>query len=119
MPCPAIARALLELLQNKGHVAAEDIRSIVEMIDEADKDRGAVGRRVVARAWTDSAFKARLLQDGNAACAELGISASNPTAPTELVVVEQTPEEHHFIVCTLCSCYPMTILGLPPDWYRS
>ncbi|CAJ1353142.1 unnamed protein product [Effrenium voratum] len=64
-------------------------------------------------------FKARLLQDANKACLELGVNATNPTAPTQLVVFEQTPQEHHLIVCTLCSCYPLTLLGLSPDWYKS
>lgn len=74
------------------------------------------GARVVARAWSDPAFKARLLADGLAACAELGLGGPE----TEyLHVVENTPEVHNVIVCTLCSCYPWTILGLPPAWYKS
>ncbi|CAE7773712.1 unnamed protein product, partial [Symbiodinium pilosum] len=64
-------------------------------------------------------FKSKLLTDANGACSELGISATNPTAPTRLVVFEQKPKEHHLIVCTLCSCYPLTLLGLSPDWYKS
>jgi len=70
---------------------------------------------VVARAWVDPAFKARLLADGTAACLELGIDIR----PTRLVAVENTPEVHNLIVCTLCSCYPRLLLGLPPDWYKS
>lgn len=119
IPCPAIARAFVEVLQAKGIITAEDLRAALERTDAADANRGAVGRRVVARAWADEAFKQRLLTDGNAACQELGIQAANPTAPTKLVVMEQTAEEHHFIVCTLCSCYPLALLGLSPDWYKS
>ena len=74
----------------------------------------ALGARVVVRAWTDPAFKARLLANGTAACEELGIEMG----PTKLVVVENTPEVHNLIVCTLCSCYPRMLLGLPPDWYK-
>jgi nitrile hydratase len=75
----------------------------------------ALGARVVARAWTDPAFKAQLLADGTRACQSLGIDMG----PTNLCVVENTAEAHNLIVCTLCSCYPRTLLGLPPDWYKS
>mmetsp|Transcript_136046 Transcript_136046/g.322396 ORF Transcript_136046/g.322396 Transcript_136046/m.322396 type:complete len:461 (-) Transcript_136046:220-1602(-) len=117
--CPAIARALVSALLSKGVIAAEELRVGIEKVDAGEQQRGAVGRRVVARAWTDETFKSRLLTDANSACLELGISATNPTAPTRLVVFEQKPEEHHLIVCTLCSCYPLTLLGLSPDWYKS
>ncbi|CAE6914258.1 unnamed protein product [Symbiodinium sp. CCMP2592] len=117
--CPAIARALVSALLSKGVIAAEELRVGIEKVDAGEQQRGAVGRRVVARAWTDETFKSRLLSDANSACSELGISATNPTAPTRLVVFEQKPEEHHLIVCTLCSCYPLTLLGLSPDWYKS
>jgi nitrile hydratase len=70
---------------------------------------------VVARAWTDPAFRARLLADGSAACREMGIAVD----ALKLVVVENTAAEHNVIVCTLCSCYPRNLLGLPPDWYKS
>jgi len=121
LPCPAIARALIDVLQSKGIVTAEALREALERTSVGDviENRGTLGRKVVARAWVDDAFRQRLLDDGNAACGELGISASNPTAPTKLVVVEQSKEEHHFIVCTLCSCYPLALLGLSPDWYKS
>jgi len=119
LPCPAIAKALVDVLVGKGVLSAEELRAAIEKVDMADLQRGAVGRRVVARAWVDEGFKQRLLQDGNAACAELGIQAANATAATRLVVYEQTPKEHHFIVCTLCSCYPLSLLGLSPDWYKS
>jgi len=75
----------------------------------------ALGARVVARAWFDPAFKARLLADGSAAVRELGIEVG----VLKLVVVENTAQVHNLIVCTLCSCYPRMLLGLPPDWYKS
>jgi len=75
----------------------------------------ALGAKVVARAWTDSEFKKRLLANGTAAVAELGI----PMGDAELIVVENSKDAHNVIVCTLCSCYPRTVLGLPPDWYKS
>ena len=74
-----------------------------------------LGAEIVVKAWTDPDYKARLLKDGTAAVAELDI----PMADAELVVVENTNDVHNLIVCTLCSCYPRTILGLPPDWYKS
>jgi nitrile hydratase len=82
------------------------------MIDAVGPELGA---RVVARAWVDAEFKKRLLADGTAACEELGI----PMGGTKLVVVENTPDVHNLIVCTLCSCYPRPVLGLPPDWYKA
>ncbi|HEX7007690.1 MAG TPA: nitrile hydratase subunit alpha [Alphaproteobacteria bacterium] len=104
--------AVRELLIEKGVLSGGEIREAVERMDA----RGpADGARVVARAWVDPAFKARLLADGTAACLELGIDIR----PTRLVAVENTPEVHNLIVCTLCSCYPRLLLGLPPDWYKS
>jgi nitrile hydratase len=85
---------------------------MIELIDSWTPARGA---RLVARAWTDPAFKARLLADAPAAARELGVEPGQ----TQLVVVENTPERHNLIVCTLCSCYPKSILGIPPDWYKS
>ena len=107
-----MATAIRELLVEKGVVTPEQIRGQLEFMDS----RGpALGAGIIARAWTDEGFKQRLLDDGTAAVDELGI----PMAGTELVVVENTPDTHNMIVCTLCSCYPRTILGLPPDWYKS
>mmetsp|Transcript_10405 Transcript_10405/g.30905 ORF Transcript_10405/g.30905 Transcript_10405/m.30905 type:complete len:165 (+) Transcript_10405:2-496(+) len=77
------------------------------------------GARLVARAWVDPAFRARLLEDSAAAARELDITTANATAPTVLKVVECTPDEHHMVVCTLCSCYPLSVLGLSPSWYKS
>jgi nitrile hydratase len=73
------------------------------------------GARVIARAWVDDSFRKRLLQNGTAACEELGLEIP----ALKLVVVENTPQVHNVIVCTLCSCYPRVLLGIPPDWYKS
>jgi hypothetical protein len=70
----------------------------------------------VARAWVDAAFRERLLQDANAAASEMGIAASNATTATVLTVVPNCERVHNLVVCTLCSCYPLPILGLSPDW---
>jgi nitrile hydratase len=104
--------AVRELLLDKGTFGADDVR---RMIEEIDSRTPALGARVVARAWVDPEYKKRLLADGTAAVEELGISMGR----TKLVVVENTPEVHNLIVCTLCSCYPRPVLGLPPDWYKS
>ena len=107
-----MATAIRELLVEKGVVTPEQIREQLEFMDSRSP---ALGAEIVAKAWTDPAFRQRLLEDGTAAVGELGI----PMAGLELVVVENTPDTHNMIVCTLCSCYPRTILGLPPDWYKS
>jgi nitrile hydratase len=104
--------AVRELLIAKGIITADAMRSTIEAMDARTP---ALGAKVVARAWTDPAFKQRLLDNGTAACEELGIVMG----PTKLVVVENTPRLHNLIVCTLCSCYPRPVLGLPPDWYKS
>lgn len=104
--------AVRELLIDKRILTADEIRGAVEAMDARSP---ALSARVVARAWTDPAFKARLLADGTAACEELGVAM----AGTKLVVVESTAAVHNLIVCTLCSCYPRMLLGLPPDWYKS
>jgi nitrile hydratase len=104
--------AVRELLIEKGILRGDDVRRVVE---EIDAQTPALGGRVVARAWVDREYKERLLADGTAAVEELGI----PMGGTRLVVVENTPQVHNVIVCTLCSCYPRPVLGLPPDWYKS
>jgi nitrile hydratase len=104
--------ALKELLIEKGVVTADEVR---RQIEHRDSITPANGAKVVARAWTDPAFRARLLADGNAAVAELGFQMTT----TKLVAVENTPAEHNVVVCTLCSCYPRDLLGLPPSWYKS
>jgi len=101
-----------ELLLEKGVFQGSDLRQTLETIDSWTP---ALGARLVARAWIDPAFKARLLSDAQAAARELGIDPGS----THLVVLENTPERHNLVVCTLCSCYPRRILGLPPDWYKS
>ncbi len=106
-------RAIEALLVEKGIVTKEDVRSQIEYMEARSPANGA---RLVARAWVDPEFKARLLSDTKAAAMELGIDASGPV---EFVVVENTPRVHNLIVCTLCSCYPRAILGRPPDWYKS
>jgi nitrile hydratase alpha subunit len=105
--------ALRELLVSKGLVDADEIRRRIEMLDSRSP---ALGAKVVARAWVDADFKARLLEDGSAGCAELGITMYDGT---KLVALENTPRVHNVVVCTLCSCYPRSVLGLPPDWYKS
>ena len=107
-----MVHAIKELLIEKGVVTGEDIRKTLEFMDTRTP---ALGAKVVARAWTDPEFKKRLLADGTAAVAEMGI----PMGDAELIVVENSKDVHNVIVCTLCSCYPRTVLGLPPDWYKS
>jgi nitrile hydratase len=104
--------AVRELLIEKGLIKAADIRRQIEVIDSRTP---ALGSRIVARAWVDGAFRSRLLSDGRAACEEFGITFYDNTG---LIVLENTPTVHNLIVCTLCSCYPRPVLGLPPDWYK-
>jgi len=104
--------ALRELLIEKGVITAREIEDKLEEWDGKCPENGA---RIVARAWTDAEFRKRLLADGNAAVAEMGFELPG----LKLVVLENTPEVHHMVVCTLCSCYPRAILGLPPLWYKS
>ena len=101
--------ALRELLIEKGVFTADDVRREIEVMDSRSPANGA---RVVARAWTDPGFKARLLESAPAAIKELGFNIG----PLNLVVLENTREIHNLIVCTLCSCYPRALLGVPPDW---
>jgi len=107
-----MSRAMQELLEAKGVVTAEEIRRRMETFEEDFPYRGS---RVIARAWVDPEFKKRLLADGKAACAEMGIDLE----ADRLIAVENTPEVHNVIVCTLCSCYPRALLGMPPTWYKS
>src|ERR1700676_4604338 len=107
-----LERAFRELLVEKGVVSDAAVSERVEFMYARTP---ALGARVVARAWFDPAFRARLLADGSAAVRELGIEVG----ALKLVVVENTAQVHNLIVCTLCSCYPRMLLGLPPDWYKS
>ena len=104
--------AIKELLIEKGIVTPEEIRKTIEFRDSITP---ATGAKIVARAWTDPAYKQRLLKSGTEAIKEFGLDMG----ATELVVVENTPAVHNMIVCTLCSCYPRAVLGLPPSWYKS
>ncbi|HEY4055457.1 MAG TPA: nitrile hydratase subunit alpha, partial [Kofleriaceae bacterium] len=104
--------AVRELAITKGLISAADHRKLIESLDAATP---ALGARVVARAWLDVDFKRRVLADGNVAW-ELGATNYDRT---HLIVLENTPAVHNLVVCTLCSCYPRPLLGLPPDWYKS
>lgn len=104
--------AVRELLIERQLIGAGEIRRQIEVLDSRTE---ALGGTVVARAWTDPAFKRRLLADGRSACEELGITFYDDTG---LIVLENTDAVHNLIVCTLCSCYPRPVLGLPPDWYK-
>jgi nitrile hydratase alpha subunit len=104
--------ALKSMLIEKGVLTADDIRKHLEINDRGTPHQGA---RMVAKAWIDPAFKARMLHDGKAAAIELGIDVTEAA----LMVMENTPTCHNLIVCTLCSCYPRSLLGEPPAWYVS
>lgn len=107
-----MSQAMQELMVEKGHISAEQIRRRMEQFDEEFPYRGS---KLIAHAWTDPAFKRRLLEDGKAACAEFGLDLE----ADRLIAVENTAEVHNVIVCTLCSCYPRALLGMPPTWYKS
>jgi nitrile hydratase len=112
---PALRAAALEaLLVEKGLVSSDAIDAVVELYE---RDVGPQnGAKVVAHAWTDAAFRERLLADATAAVAELGFGGAEADT---LVAVPNTPAVHNVVVCTLCSCYPWAVLGLPPTWYKS
>ena len=112
-PYAARIRAIETLLLERGVLTEPEVQDRISYMESRSPANGA---RLVARAWVNPDFKERLLSDGKAAASELGI---DPTHPAEFVVVENTPEVHNLIVCTLCSCYPRAILGRPPDWYKS
>ena len=106
--------AVRELLIEKKLIGADEIRRQIEVLDSRTP---ALGAKVVARAWVDPAFRTRLLANGRAACEEeFGISFYDDT---KLIVLENSDKVHNLIVCTLCSCYPRPVLGLPPDWYKA
>jgi len=108
------AEALEALLRKRGAITGATIDAIVRHYEQ---DVGPLnGARVVARAWLDPGYKRRLLADGTAAIAELGYGGPQGE---HMVVVENTPSVHNVVVCTLCSCYPWPVLGLPPSWYKS
>ena len=107
-----MSRALQELLEEKGLITAEQVRRRMELFEQEFPQRGS---RVVAHAWADPAFMKRLLEDGKAACAEWGLDLE----ADRLIALENTPQVHNVVVCTLCSCYPRALLGMPPTWYKS
>jgi len=107
------AAAVVDALLEKGHLAEGAVDEIAKIEELLDWHNGA---RVVARAWTDPSYKARLLEDGTKACAELGFSGPEGEY---IVVVEDSPALKNLIVCTQCSCTAWPVLGLPPDWYKS
>ena len=104
--------ALRLLLVQKGILSDDEI---ARQIDAMDSRSPALGAKVVARAWTDPGYKVRLMGDARSALAEIGVDIG---ALAEFKVIENTPETHNVVVCTLCSCYPWPLLGLPPNWYK-
>lgn len=104
--------AVAELLIEKGVITADELRAQIDFMDSITPARGAT---LVARAWTDPAFKERLVADSRKAGAEIDMELG----PVPILVMENTPTVHNLIVCTLCSCYPKMLLGTPPDWYKS
>jgi nitrile hydratase subunit alpha len=108
------AEALEALLAEKGLVSTDAIDAVVDLYENDIGPQN--GARVIARAWVDPEYKARLLADGTAGIGELGYGGAEGDT---MVVVENTPSVHNVIVCTLCSCYPWPVLGLPPTWYKS
>lgn len=104
--------SLRELLVEKGIVTEDAIAGAMQAMRSRGPERGAA---MVARAWLDPAYKARMLENGSAAAEALGFEVPG----LKLIVVENTPSTHNVIVCTLCSCYPRMLLGIPPEWYKS
>jgi nitrile hydratase subunit alpha len=107
-------KAIETILVDKGLIDPAAVDAMIDAFETRIGPRN--GARVVARAWTDPAYKARLLKDGSAAMKELGFSGMQGE---DMVVVENTPAVHNVFVCTLCSCYPWPTLGLPPIWFKS
>ena len=107
-----VGLALRELLIEAGHYTAEEEQEVIAAMQGASPENGG---RIVARAWTDAAYKERLIGDGASAIRELGFELE----PYEFTVMENTESVHNVIVCTLCSCYPRTLLGMSPAWYKS
>lgn len=108
-----LVASLRELLVAKGLIGADEVRAMIETLDAHGP---TIGAGLVARAWIDPDFKDRLLDDATAVVEQSGIDNYDGT---RFIVLEQTQREHNLVVCTLCSCYPRPLLGLPPDWYKS
>ena len=104
--------AVRELMIEKGHLSADQVAAQIDAMDARSPANGAA---VLARAWSDQAFRARLLENASEASREMGFDIG----PLNLIAVENTADTHNLIVCTLCSCYPRNLLGLPPDWYKT
>jgi nitrile hydratase subunit alpha len=118
LPAAARVRRLEERLIAAGLVTDEEIDAFLARLQE--KASPVNGARMAARAWTDPAYRELLLSDGNAAAAELGFAVQGPEdGGYQLRVVTNSPESHNVIVCTLCSCYPVSLLGPSPGWYKS
>jgi nitrile hydratase len=113
-PTQRRVRALESALIERGYVDPAALDALIETYETKVGPHN--GARVVARAWTDPAYRERLLEDATAAIAELGITGRQGE---HMVALENTPQMHHMVVCTLCSCYPWPVLGLPPVWYKS
>ena len=113
-PMELRVRALETVLGEKGYVDPAALDALIDTYQTRVGPRN--GARVVARAWADPAFKAWLLRDASAAIASLGYQGRQGE---HMVALENTPQQHHMVVCTLCSCYPWPVLGLPPTWYKS
>jgi nitrile hydratase len=113
-PIELRVRALESILVEKGYVDPAALDALIETYETKVGPRN--GARVVAKAWVDPAYRARLLEDATAAIAELGYSGRQGE---HMVALENTPDEHNLVVCTLCSCYPWSVLGLPPVWYKA
>jgi nitrile hydratase subunit alpha len=112
---PALrVKAILSILEEKGLIRMDALDAIVDAYEHKIGPRN--GAKVVARAWLDPEYKKRLLAEGTSAIAELGFTGAQGE---NIVVVENTPKVHNLVVCTLCSCYPWPVLGLPPTWYKS
>ncbi len=112
-PSEPLLAALLGLLESKGILTADEIAERVEITDSASPGQGA---RMVAKAWVDPAYRARMLEDGARAAEEIGIPMRGMPP---LGVLENTAGQHNLVVCTLCSCYPRAVLGYPPFWFKS
>ncbi len=112
-PYEVLERAMRELMIEKGIMTAEEINAQIDLMDSRSP---ALGAKVVARAWADPTFKTRLLNDTRAALGEMKIEIGTLA---DFRTVENTPETHNVVVCTLCSCYPKLLLGIPPSWYKS
>ncbi len=107
-----MTQAVAELIVEKGITTADELREQIELMDSREP---ALGAKLVARTWLDAEFKARVLSDVNKAAAEIGID----TGDIPIQAIENTENVHNVVVCTLCSCYPRMLIGLPPDWYKS